>query len=521
MASARRLRIVLALGASVSTGLAAACARQGAPPGGPEDRRPPVVVATEPEPFAVLEEPFRGPVRFHFDERVSERVSGGSLNEAVLVSPRTGEVRVSHGRQGISVDVSGGFRPGLVYRVTLLPVVRDLFNNQMRDPVDLVFSTGGELVPSAVAGMVWDRSTGEPMEALDVVALQPSEEGDTLAYPARTDTGGVYVFRYLPPGRYNVLAFEDRNRNGLVDRMEMQGSRGMLLGGPDTAILDIGVLQPDTTPARLIRVTALDSITVLLDFDDYLDPAVSAAQMAVVVSREEGESPGVDVAFHEPQYVAWRQAVQDSFAHMDSVAAAARTLEQRRARAQEGDSAAPPPTVAPDTTRRPPPARRPGAPAEDTTTSDTTRAAAGPKRALPPELPAGPPGSGGAPSMRPGAGREEGPPLNPEGQPLPARRAVLRMAGPIEVNVGYKLTVTGVVNLNGLPLGGGEAALVREPPKDTTTAGDSAVVRDSLPPDTAVIPPDTSRVPPDTALVPPDTGSVARSRVFFLPGRRR
>src|SRR3990172_4563236 len=156
MPSFRSLRVALALLAAGSTGLVAACARQGAPPGGPEDRRPPVIVSTDPEPFAVLTEPFRGPVRFRFDERVSERVSGGTLDDAVLVSPRTGQVRVGHGRQDIAVELSGGFKPGMVYRITLLPVLRDLFNNQMRDPFELVFSTGGDLNASAVAGTVWN-----------------------------------------------------------------------------------------------------------------------------------------------------------------------------------------------------------------------------------------------------------------------------------------------------------------------------------------------------------------------------
>ena len=166
MAVARLPRVVLALVAAGSTGLAGACARQGSPPGGPEDRRPPVVVTTSPEPFEVLTEPFRGPVRFRFDERVSERVSGGTLDDAVLVSPRTGAVRARHGRQDISVDIAGGFKPGLVYRVTLQPVIRDLFNNQMRDPFEFVFSTGGEFTASAVAGLVWDRTTGEGIRDL-------------------------------------------------------------------------------------------------------------------------------------------------------------------------------------------------------------------------------------------------------------------------------------------------------------------------------------------------------------------
>lgn len=525
MTSIRSLRVVLALAAAASTGVVAACARQGAPPGGPEDRRPPVVVATDPEPFAVLTEPFRGPVRFRFDERVSERVSSGTLEDAFLVSPRTGEVRVGHGRQDLTVEILGGFKPGLVYRVTLLPVVRDLFNNQMRDPFELVFSTGGDFTASAVAGLVWDRTNGEGIRDLDVMAIAVDEAGDSTVHVAKTDTGGVYVFRYLPPARYNLVAFEDRNRNGMVDRMEVQGSRGLLIGGPDTAIVPIGVIQPDTTPARLTRATPLDSVTLLLDFDDFLDPTISAAQIGVSLTREDGEAPGVENAFHETHYVEWRQAVQDSFARLDSLEgvarAAARRSQAATVAADSGgaaalDSAGPPPV---DTAGAPVVPRgagvRPAGPPRD------TAQAGGPApRVLPPELPAAAPGTG-APSARRtgrGGGASEAQ-LNPDGQPLPGRRVVLRLDGPLEVNVGYHLNTTGVVNLNGLPLGGGEAAVVREPPKDTTSAGDSSAVGDTAAVGSAT-PPDTSVVLPDTSGVPPDTGKAAAARALFLPGRR-
>jgi hypothetical protein len=475
-----------------------------------------VIVSTDPEPFAVLTEPFRGPVRFRFDERVSERVSGGTLDDAVLVSPRTGQVRVGHGRQDIAVELSGGFKPGMVYRITLLPVLRDLFNNQMRDPFELVFSTGGDLNASAVAGTVWDRTTGEGMRDLDVLAVAVSGEGDSTVYVAKTDTGGVYVFRYLPPSRYNLVAFEDRNRNDVVDRMEVQGGRGLLIGGADTTIVPIGVLQPDTTPARLTRATPLDSVTLLLDFDDYLDPTISASQIGVSLTRGDGESPGpgVEIAFHEPRYVEWRQAVQDSFARLDSLEVAVRTA-RRRAEAAAAAAAQDTSAVSADTL----PARARVEP-EGREPPDSAQTAGPPARVLPPELPAGPAGSGAPAARRSGgAGPERGPRLNPDGQPLPARRVVLRLDGPLEANVAYRLSVNVVVNLNGLPLGGGEAAVVREPPRDTAAVADSAAVG-AEPPDTAVVLPDTSLVPPDTGLAPPDTGRPVGTRALFLPGRR-
>jgi hypothetical protein len=474
--SPRTVSAALAIGL---LGLVGACARQGAPPGGPEDRRPPVVVSTEPDTFAVMAG-FRGPVRFRFDERISERPGAGTYDDAVLVSPRTGDVRVGHGRTSLTVEIDGGFLPGRVYRVTLLPVVRDLFSNQMGDPFELVFSTGGTPVESAVAGLVWDRVTGQGVDALDVRALSTE---DSTVYVARTDTGGVYAFRYLGPSRYRIMAFQDRNQNGEADPMELQGEQRMRLTGPDTLFLDIPVLQPDTTPAHLVAAQALDSVTVMLEFDDYLDP-VEPVRMSVDLAREDGEAPVLDELFHEHEYVDWLRAVQDSFTRLDSLEA----LRRERAAA----------TAAVDTLAGADTARA----ALDTlgVAGDTAaRRAPAPQRPehrFPPTLPSGRGGTatGAVPT---GPGEE---PDTPDGNPLPSRRVVARLRGPLEANVAYQLTVRAVANLNRIPMGGGEAALVLEPPVD------SAALADSLARDTAAA---------DTSGVPPDTGS------FVLPRLRQ
>lgn len=461
-----------ALAAASLTGLAGACARQGAPPGGPEDRRPPVVVATVPDTFAVVGEDFRGPVRFEFDERISERTSGGTLAQAVLVSPRTGSVRVSHGRQSVSVDLEGGFKPGLVYRVTLLPVLRDLFNNQMFAPFEVVFSTGGDFNASAVAGTVWDRITAEGQNGLEVAAYR--EGGDSTPQVARTDTGGVYVFRYLPPGRYRLVAFQDRNRNGLPDRMELQGTDSFEVNGPDTLFVDAAVLQPDTTPARLTRATILDSLTVLMEFDDALDPEARSDLFEVSLAREEPGDAGRAVVFHEREYAAWVAALQDSFVRLDSAEARQRAEDALEEAALRRDSARAD-TAAADTA---PPAATPR-PQE----SQARRT----QRPLPPSLPAAT-GGGGRP--RPPSGPSAGPPIEalaPDGRPLPSRRLVLRLDELLVAGTPYRLVVHSVVNVNGVHGGGGEATLVRQLPKDSVSAVDSTATGDTIKPDTSAV----------------------------------
>ncbi|MDH5759714.1 MAG: Ig-like domain-containing protein [Gemmatimonadota bacterium] len=424
-----------------------ACARQGAPPGGEEDHRPPVVISTVPEPFAVVPA-FDGKIVFRFDERTSERVSGGSMDDVVLVSPRSGAVKVHHGRRSLEVEVEGGIIPGQVYRVTLLPMVSDMFGNAMRDAFELVFSTGPELEPTAVAGQIWDRVQGGGVRDAIVVA---SSATDSVDYVARTDGEGIYAFRYLPLGVYRMVAYLDRNRNDSVDAMEVQGERALLVEASDTLLIDLAVLQPDTTSARLVAAEALDSATVELRFDDHLDPDRSLGGVAIRFTREDGGSTsGVVRTFHDHEYDAYLDAVRDSLARVDSIARAAAALA---ADTMDVDSLEAAPPVAPTRPRLPP-------------------------RQVSPLSPR--PGAGLA---RPGQQRGN----LPAGAVLPGQRIVVHVGPPLESGVAYVVSVEGVMNINQLPNGGGLDTLIWEAPvrdtvvADTAAAGlDTAAVRDTL-----------------------------------------
>lgn len=296
--------------AAIGAGLGpAACARPGAPPGGPPDRLPPLVVSTEPDTFATLDGGLSR-VRFRFSERISERPSSGTLAGAVRVSPATGPVRVEHDRQALEVTLQGGFRPGLVYRVTVQPVIQDLFNNVMPDAFELIFSTGGDFHRNLVAGRVVDRITGEPVEGVQVRASVP---GDSLTYVAGADSAGIFALRYLPPDQYRLEVFQDLNRNDSVDFSEAQASRRVALATADTVLIErIALLRPDTTPAVLASADVRDSISLTLAFDDYLDPQVPLDDVRAeltrqvsdtvapdsVVMQEEGPGPPVEGVYY-------------------------------------------------------------------------------------------------------------------------------------------------------------------------------------------------------------------------------
>jgi hypothetical protein len=480
-----RRRVVLGAVATAVAGMLGGCARQEAPPGGPEDRRPPVVVRTVPEAFDTVSD--LREVRFDFDERISERVAGGSLNEAVTVSPRGGDVRVSHSRRSLSVRVEGGFEEGLVYRVTLRPAVSDLFGNQLADPFELVFSTGGALVPTTLAGEVWDRITGSNTSDALVLA---SEGPESPVHQSVTDREGIFALRYLPSGRVTVTAFEDVNRNGVVDSTEVQGATTAELVSGDTLIIDLPVLAPDTAAAVALSADAIDSVTVVVEFDDYLEPSSQLDGIDVALRREGAVAPAVVRRFHEADYRAFVEAVADSFARLDSIDRVRAADREVSAGPDEpgpvpGDTAAPLDTAALlDTVALLEVPADTVAPPADTVLIDLDQERADslvPLRVPPTRL-------------EPLQGSAPGPTADGR-RVLPGRRIVLQLDEPLPIEEPFELDVAGVVNINGLPGGGGTVELVREPPPpDSTALADSAAVPDTgLAGDTAAVP-DTGRV---------------------------
>lgn len=424
------------------------CAQASTPPGGQPDREPPRVVSVFPAPFGTLED-LRAPVRIEFDERLSIRLEGvAELEDAVLVSPVTGAVRVERGRRSMEISVAGGWRPGLVYRVVVLPVFRDMFGNPRTEQVELVFTTGAPIPPTAVAGLIEDRISGEPVAAARVEATRRL---DSLVYVAVSDTGGFFSLRNVPAGAYDVRAWIDQDRDRVMEYQEKQDEAAMTLGFQDTVVVAMRVLLMDTSAAKLMSAEPVDSMRIRLLFDDHLEP---------------GPTPGRGTVFLLPDSTPVAEGTLIHATTLDSILARERavadSLRQVRAdsiRLAAGDTL--PPGVVPED-----PAAR----------ADTTPGRP-PARRLPQTLPAGPPRAG------------QSRPAGTAGlAPRPQRELILVLTEPLRPETRYLVEVTGVVNIRCVPGGGGQARFRTPARPDTTAAPPPA---DSLPPQ-APPPPDTS-----------------------------
>ncbi len=280
--------------------LAAGCARTGGVEiGGAVPETPVRVTGSQPGHLSVVE-PFGGPVRISFDRTLQERPLQGAPGDAVVVSPRTGDVTVRAGRSGLEIAMEGGFRERTVYRILVLPRFRDRFDNLMAGPHELVFSTGPELEPNLLAGIVTDRLTLGPQPGVRVDAIPA---GEAFVHSTVTDSLGVFAFPHLPAGRYTVVGYDDRNRNREPDFSEPQAAAEVGLNLGDTLVMaELRLLAPDTTAAVLEQVAILDSISLRVVFDDHLDPDASLAPVQVTLEREGANAPEVVQVLRRPDW---------------------------------------------------------------------------------------------------------------------------------------------------------------------------------------------------------------------------
>ncbi|MEA2062328.1 MAG: Ig-like domain-containing protein, partial [Gemmatimonadota bacterium] len=101
--------------------LAAACARMGAPPGGPVDTEPPRVAAVCPAPDSTGVAPGAG-IEITFSEKVSKQVA----EKLISLSPPAGRLFFKWKGSRVRIGPESGLREDITYRLMVGPGLTDL-----------------------------------------------------------------------------------------------------------------------------------------------------------------------------------------------------------------------------------------------------------------------------------------------------------------------------------------------------------------------------------------------------------
>jgi hypothetical protein len=271
--------------------LGVACASPGMPPGGPPHVTAPQIVAIIPDSGTVGVKPKE--VVFRFDEVVAERpVSVTTLGDLFLISPRDGVPDASWHRDAIGVKPAHGWRANTPYTVIMLPGLADIRGNVRNTGVSTFFSTGRTIPRTRLVGDVFDWVSGSPGKGALVESFVPPDS--IHPYVALADSNGMFVMEHVPPVRYTVRAYLDRNRNLAVDPSEPWDTVSVSLA--DSARINLFIFVHDTLPPKVRDVKALDSLTLQLTFDKPVDPTQTlGTKNLAVIGPDSSRLPIVSV----------------------------------------------------------------------------------------------------------------------------------------------------------------------------------------------------------------------------------
>ncbi len=345
MSAARRLGAT-----ALALGVITACARIGSPSGGPEDKAPPMLMATVPESTGSYPA-WKRDVEFKFDEVISEGGSPsqgfgtGDLEKLILLSPSKGVPVIHWKRDRITVRPREGWKPNRVYRIELLPGLTDLRRNKLDTTTVLTFSTGGPPPTDTLRGIAIDWVAGAvARNAVIELVLRP----DSLVYRAVSDSTGRFAVGPLPHASYLVFAAVDQNRNAQRERRESFDSA---LVAPGAAVPVLWLIPRDTLGPRIQTVAPADSTGARLTMSGPIDPYQSLDSVVVTLRRQADSSlvPVLPLRTEQRDDTLQRRAKEQA----DSIRLAADTTVKR-----DTSKVAPPPPpkqVPPSAGRRPVP----------------------------------------------------------------------------------------------------------------------------------------------------------------------
>ena len=204
----------VSLSLSILLFLVFGCAEVSAPPGGEVDRQAPRVIKTYPV-TASTGVASSNEITFWF----SEGITPPRAEKAVFITPRPKtEPKLKWKTDRLTIELSEPFEPNQTYVVTLTASISDWRNNRMDSSVTLAFSTGETIDSGSVGGVVFHNE--KPRRGL-LVGLYESKDShrsinyDSVypSYLTSTAKDGSFRFRYLPNRHFQLVAFEDINRN--------------------------------------------------------------------------------------------------------------------------------------------------------------------------------------------------------------------------------------------------------------------------------------------------------------------
>jgi len=274
------LKILLILGILVQT---FSCANVVAPSGGPEDKLPPRINGTTLVPNSVNQS-VNFDMTLQFDEWIVQKPPSG----AVAISPPIiGKLKLKADGDKLRIYSTEPLDSNTTYTLTVTNAIKDLRDNPLEKPFQILFSTGPVLDSLKTNFSVRLHDSLITKKKFPIVAFYPigkirttkrylakfrdsslTAEADTMPkvtkeipqYFAQTDSLGNGTLHGMEKGSYLAIAFLDENNNQKLDiESEIAGVApfpyNLSEGSENTSLLRFALGDLDTSSFSLDAVT--------------------------------------------------------------------------------------------------------------------------------------------------------------------------------------------------------------------------------------------------------------------------
>jgi len=198
------------------------CAKEGMPPGGPEDTTPPDVISVSPVTGST-EVDSNSRIEITFSERMLAKIT----EESIFISPLPKKPFDFRWRgKRLILTPQEPLQPDRTYVVSIGTDAQDLRRNRLSQSYTFAFSTGSRLDYGTISGTVWTKqeigvqkemgaSVWAYLLSPENTEIDPEEEKPN--YVTQTDNEGKYTLKNLSLGKYRLLAVQDVNRDLVWD----------------------------------------------------------------------------------------------------------------------------------------------------------------------------------------------------------------------------------------------------------------------------------------------------------------
>ena len=216
------------------------CAIQGTITGGPIDKRAPLFDSLKVKPALNTTHFNASEIHIPF----TEFISLNKANENILIVPNDLKIEPIAKDKTLTLRLKGEPKTNTTYAIYLNNAVKDLHEGN-DTLLTYVFSTGDYIDSISFQGKVIDSRTRLPMKGATVALFSDTT---TSFYQkainfALTNDQGVFNLKHIHNGTYYVVAFQDQNKDFILQPFELSGFK--------TEKIDLNKSNIDTTAIEL------------------------------------------------------------------------------------------------------------------------------------------------------------------------------------------------------------------------------------------------------------------------------